>query len=113
MLRPLGWWGNPGTRNAVRSVYGYSSRSQALPGNAYREAPPPLLGASAFANKDDFYGKRRNSYRCARGYRRSVAKYRSSLSYAAGVMALSAVSSSRISPRRKISWIAMPVDSLS
>gem|GEM_PF-1915729 len=36
-----------------------SSRSQALPGNAYREAPPPLPGAGAFANKVDYC---RNDY---------------------------------------------------
>jgi|GEM_PF-2002225 len=32
----------------------FSSRSQALPGNAYGEAPPPILGAGAFANMEDF-----------------------------------------------------------
>gem|GEM_PF-3219677 len=34
-----------------------SSRSRALPGNACREAPPPLLGTGASANKEDFYRK--------------------------------------------------------
>ncbi|GEM_PF-1915985 len=45
-------------RNREQSIKVFFSRSQALPGNAYREAPPPLLGAGAFAKREDFYRMR-------------------------------------------------------
>jgi len=47
------------------SCDGSSSRSQALPGNACREAPPPLLGTGALTNKDNLRMKMSFFLKCS------------------------------------------------